>query len=104
MENFENDNSYQKAKEQVSEIRAFYTTLISYAIVISLLAAVNYYFDGWEYPWFLWPAFGWGIGLYFQASSAYRWNLFMGRDWEERKIREFMEREQRGKGNMGRWE
>lgn len=104
MENFEKENRYIKAREQVAEIRKFYNGLISYVIVIGFLAAINYFIDGWGYPWFLWAALGWGIGLCFQAARAYRLNPFMNSDWEERKIREFMEKEDRENGNMGRWE
>ena len=104
MKTFETEKSYLKAKQQVADIRKFYNGLISYGIVISMLAGINYYFNEWANAWFLWAAFGWGLGLFIQAGKAYRWSPFMSRDWEERKIREFMEREERQQGKMGRWE
>ena len=49
--------------------------------------------------WFLWAAFGWGIGLLFHAVKTFRWNPFFTRSWEERKIREFMEEDEKtGRG------
>ena len=38
--------------------------------------------------WFLWAAFGWGIGLIFQAAKAFNWAPFMNKNWEEKKIKE----------------
>lgn len=96
----DNDNKYLRAKEKVAEIKKFYSSLISYVLVISFLGALNYYLDEWRYPWFLWAAFGWGIGLVFQAIKAFGLNPFFGKQWEDRKIREFMEEDER----RNRWE
>lgn len=97
MANFESENKYLRAKERVDRIKKFYTSLISYVIFISFLAALNYYVDQWEYPWFLWAAFGWGIGLVFQALKAFGFNPFFGKNWEERKIKEFMDEDDENK-------
>ncbi len=91
--NTDKQNRYLRAKERVAEIKKFYTSLIGYIVFISLLAAVNYYTNEWRYMWFLWAAFGWGIGIVFQAAKAYQWSPFMGKNWEERKLKEFMEEE-----------
>lgn len=100
MEELEKENRYIRAKERVAEIKKFYTSLISYVVIISMLAGLNYYVDQWSYPWFLWAAFGWGIGLVFQWFKVYGMSPFFGRNWEERKIREFMQEDDRVK----RWE
>ncbi len=91
--NTDKQNRYLRAKKRVEKIKKFYTSLVSYVIFISILAAINYYTNEWRYMWFLWAAFGWGIGLMFQAAEAYQWNPFMGKNWEERKLKEFMEEE-----------
>jgi len=104
MDNFDKENRYLDAKERVGHIKKFYTSLISYFVIIGALALLNFYTDGLRYPWFLWAAFGWGIGLVFQAAKAFNWNPFVSREWEERKIKEFMERDQKSQSNMGRWE
>ncbi len=96
----ENESKYQRAKERIAETKKFYSRLISYAVGISLLAGLNYYIDQWNHPWFLWAAFGWGIGLAFQAAKAFDLNPFFGRNWEERKIKEFMRKDER----KTRWE
>jgi 2TM domain len=93
--NTHKQNKYLRAKERVAEIKKFYTSLFGYVVIISLLAAVNYYTNEWRYMWFLWAAFGWGVGLLFQAAKAYQWSPFMGKNWEERKLKEFMEEEEK---------
>ena len=89
----ERENKYLKAKERVEQVKKFYTGLIFYVVFISFLAALNYYTNHWSYMWFLWAAFGWGIGLFFQAAKAFRWNPFLSKDWEERQLKKFMEEE-----------
>lgn len=90
MEDLNKENKYIRARERVEALKKFYGGLTSYVLVISGLAALNYWVNGWSYMWFLWAAFGWGIGLAFQAVKTFNLNPFLGKDWEERKIKEFM--------------
>ena len=91
--NTDQENKYLRAKDQVREIKKFYTSLVFYVVFISFLAYLNYYTNDFRYMWFLWPAAGWGIGLIFQAAKAFNWSPFFNRDWEDRKVKEFMEQE-----------
>lgn len=100
MENFNKENKYLRAKERVEELKKFYGNLTAYVIVISILAGINYWSNEWRYMWFLWAAFGWGIGLFFHAMRTFNLNPFFGRNWEERKIKEFMQDEE----HKNRWE
>ena len=43
--------------------------------------------------WFLWAAFGWGIGVFFHALNTFKLNPFFGKDWEKRKIEELLEKD-----------
>ena len=45
--------------------------------------------------WAFWPLFGWGIGLLAHGLATYRWMPFIGKEWEERKIRELMDKDRR---------
>ncbi|MBT8318972.1 MAG: 2TM domain-containing protein, partial [Gramella sp.] len=83
------ENAYFKAKQRVKEIKEFYGNLISYCVVIPFLIFVNYY-TYWDFQWFWFPLFGWGIGLTIHGFSVYGY----GTDWEERKIKEIMEKDQ----------
>ncbi|MEZ4779119.1 MAG: 2TM domain-containing protein [Flavobacteriaceae bacterium] len=88
------ENRYLRAKERVAEMKKFYTGLVFYVIFISFLGWFNYYTNQWRYMWFLWAAFGWGIGIVFQAAKAFNWTPFMNKDWEEKKIKELMDKEE----------
>lgn len=89
----ENDNNYLRAKKRVDKIKKFYTNLISYLVFIVFLAGVNFYVNQWRNPWFLWAVLGWGIGLFFQGMNVFKWFSFFGKDWEEKKMKKFMEEE-----------
>ncbi|MDX5583756.1 MAG: 2TM domain-containing protein [Aureibaculum sp.] len=104
MEDFTKENKYLKAKKRVEELKGFYSNLIAYVLVISFLAGINYYSSGWDHPWFLWPAFGWGIGIVFHAIGVFRMNPFLSKDWEQRKINEFMQEDETGPRKRQRWE
>jgi hypothetical protein len=45
------------------------------------------------YWWFLWAMFGWGIGVGFHALGVFGPNLLFGKDWEDRKIKELMDKD-----------
>jgi hypothetical protein len=100
MEDFSKENKYLRAKDRVERLKKFYGNLTSYVIVISGLAVINYLTNEWVYMWFLWAAFGWGIGIVFHAIGTFDLNPFFGRSWEERKIKELM----RDEDEIKRWE
>lgn len=87
------EQKYQQAKDRVEELKKFYNHLVSYIIINLFLAGLNYYSNEWGYIWFLWVTFGWGIGLVFHAAKAFRINPMFDKNWEERKIKEYMEKE-----------
>ena len=84
---------YQKAKQQVEEIKGFYSHLTSYVVVIAVLVYINLRFSP-EYLWFLWTAAGWGLGLLSHANKVFGWLPYLGKDWEQRKLKQFMDEEQ----------
>lgn len=85
------DLKYNRAKEQVKRIKEFYGNLLSYCIVIPFLMFINYYTTGFRFPWVIFPIFGWGIGILFHYSEAFGWHPILGKDWEKRKIKRYME-------------
>lgn len=87
MEN-RNDYRYQKAKERVEELKGFYGNLTAYLIVIPILAYIN--LTTTSFIWFIFPALGWGFGLLMHGLNAFGYNPILGKNWEERKIKEFM--------------
>ncbi|PCH52389.1 MAG: histidine kinase [Flavobacteriaceae bacterium] len=87
--NTQQNSKYIRAVERVEEIKGFYSSLIAYCIVIPFLIFINLKYVP-QFHWFWFPAMGWGIGLTFQGFKAFAYNPFLGRDWEERKIQEYM--------------
>ncbi|MCF6296026.1 MAG: 2TM domain-containing protein [Flavobacteriaceae bacterium] len=91
-------DGYVRARKHVEDLKEFYYSLISYCVVIPFLIFVNYW-TSWHYQWFWWPMFGWGIGLVFQAYKVYVDDGVLGRNWEKRKIDEFMKDEEKQNWN-----
>lgn len=85
------DKRYQKAREKVEAIKGFYGNLVAYCLVIPFLAWLNWRTT--DFPWVIFPAFGWGFGLIMHGMEAHGYNPLWGKRWEERKIRELMERD-----------
>ncbi|MGO3184049.1 MAG: 2TM domain-containing protein [Aequorivita sp.] len=94
------DQKYIKAKKKVEDMKKFYSNVMMYVFFICALAGLNYYVNELRNPWFLWAAFGWGIGIFFQAIKVFSWTPFMGKNWEEKKMKQFMEEEE---NNQNRW-
>lgn len=83
------DDSYMRALNHVNELKGFYYSLITYCLVIPFLALINYK-TTWEFQWFWFPMFGWGIGIIIHGFRVFVNNGAYGRNWEKRKMEEFM--------------
>ena len=84
-----NEDRYLRAKKRVEDLKGFYTHLAVYLVVNAGLFLINFVTsDTW---WFYWPMIGWGIGLAAHAVSVFYAEGRLGRDWEERKMRELMD-------------
>ena len=86
------DQIYARARKKAKAIRGFYWNLLCYCIVIPVLIIINLVFTP-DFYWFLFSACGWGIGLLFHSMGAFGYFPFLGQDWEERKIKEFMDKD-----------
>lgn len=88
----DDDEDYRRARGRVKAIKGFHIHLLVFAAVMSLLFVINLATSGtW---WVQLPLLGWGAGLAAHAAVAFGPARFLGPDWEERKIRESMAREQ----------
>ena len=94
--NYQEEERYFQAKKRVEEIKGFYGNLIAYVVVNTGLMVVNLLTSP-NYLWFFWPLLGWGIGVFFHAMKVFNFIPFFGKDWEEKKIKEFMEKEEKSK-------
>jgi hypothetical protein len=99
--NFTEEQRYILAKKRVEKISKFYKHLAVYIVVNIFLSAIfivgdindgdtfneavfNYHnYKIWLY---------WGIGIVFQALNTFGLTLFMNKDWEEKKIKEYLKK------------
>jgi fatty acid desaturase len=86
---------YERAHARVQAIKGFYIHATAFAVVNIALLAINVLVGGvW---WFYWPLIGWGIGLGLHAFGVFGFGGRgpWGQDWEQRKMQEMMDKEQR---------
>lgn len=97
--NYTEEDRYNAAKKRVQEVKGFYGNLTAYIVVNLFLMAINLLTSP-EHLWFYWPMLGWGIGVLFHGLRVFNYMPFLGKDWEERKMKEFMEEEERRKNQF----
>ena len=90
--NYQDQERYLKAQKKAYEIKMFYENLFSYIGVNIILIIINLLTSP-QYLWFFWPLMGWGIGVIFHAISVFNYLPFLSKDWEERKLKVFIEEE-----------
>jgi hypothetical protein len=96
--NYKKEDAYLRAQKRLKKIKGFYWHAFWYVVInIFLLVMIIPNSSGnffWSLGTFSTPIF-WGIGLAFHALSVFGKNLFFGKAWEERKIKEFMDKDKR---------
>lgn len=85
-------NMYLKAQKRVEDIKGFYGHLTSFVVVNIGLITLNLATSP-QHLWFLYPFIGWGVGLAAHGMSVFNYMPFLNSNWEERKIRELMDKE-----------
>jgi 2TM domain len=94
--NYTEEERYYRAQKRVEEIKGFYGHLASFVLVNLFLLILNLMTSP-GYLWFFWPLMGWGIGLFFHGLKVFNYSPFFNKEWEERKIKEFMDKETQNK-------
>ncbi len=100
---FTEQEKYKRAAKRVKRIKGFYSHLLVYIVINLMIVVINVQNleDGESY--FQWQNFTtlgfWGIGILVHALSVFMPDFIMGKNWEEKKIREIMDKQ---KNN--RWE
>lgn len=92
---FRREEAYMRAKKKVDALIGFYWHLAVYIVVntfLILLIGLNSDggFGGFG-PYA--TALFWGIGLLFHFLGVFGPDFIFGKDWEQRKIKEFMDKE-----------
>ncbi|MCW4470573.1 2TM domain-containing protein [Flavobacterium sp. MFBS3-15] len=92
---FENSD-IERARKRVKEIKSFYINLALYCTIIPILIIINLTFTPGFY-WFFFSMAGWGLGLLFHGMAAFNYVPFLSKDWEERKLQQFMEEDRKAR-------
>jgi len=103
MENLQisEQQKYERALRRVKAISGFYRHLMIYLLVNLFLIGIKFFNleqgeTFWEFSTFT-TAFFWGIGLVFHGFGVFWTNVFFGKNWEERKIRELIDKDKKQK-------
>jgi hypothetical protein len=92
---------YLEAAKRVKKIKGFYTHATVYVVIniAIILSKVDYHDNGsWSFELRDFStALFWGIGLVAHAMSVFMPGMILGKNWEERKINELMEKEKNNK-------
>ncbi|WP_405605217.1 2TM domain-containing protein [Polaribacter sp. Asnod1-A03] len=95
------EQRYILTKKKVEKISKFYKHLVVYVVVNTFLSAIfivgdinegdtftEAFFNYHNYKiWFFW-----GIGVVFQALNVFGLNIFFNKDWEQKKINEYLKK------------
>ncbi|WP_428228772.1 2TM domain-containing protein [Flavobacterium sp.] len=107
---FSTDESYNIAYRKVKRIKGFYSHLKVYIIVNAfiIISSLNKGYVGNHFEirgfrdWEIYStAFYWGIALLMHAFSVFGSDIFFSKDWEQKKIQKYMEKEAQ---NKNKWE
>lgn len=87
----------EHAKQRVKKIKGFYSHALVYVVINLMIVVINVQNleHGESYFQFsnFFTLFFWGIGLAVHGLSVFLPNFILGKNWEERKINEIMERD-----------
>jgi hypothetical protein len=89
-------------RRRVKRLAEFYRHLTMYVVVVSIAWVVSFLFmktipsSIWKW-WVVWPTIGWGIGVIAHGLSVLPRMGFFSLDWEEKKVRELMKRNEGNK-------
>lgn len=90
----QSDPRYQDAKKRVNELREFYQHLWTYIGINVVLFLINLITAPGVW-WFYWVTVFWGIAVIMHAVSTFGTNRIMSKDWEDRKIKELLDKDKK---------
>ncbi|MFK5958924.1 MAG: 2TM domain-containing protein [Lutibacter sp.] len=97
--NYTEEQKYLRAKKKVKSIKGFYVHFMVYLLVNAFILLSRALSDGgwevfWEWQSYNTPIF-WGIGLAFHAFGVFGMDIILGKNWEDNKIKELMNKDKR---------
>jgi len=93
------EQKYLRAKKRVKAIKGFYVHFTVYlAVNAFILISAAFSTGEWKVFW-EWQTFSttlfWGIGIVFHAFNVFGMSFLLGKGWEEKKIKEIMDKEKK---------
>lgn len=103
--NYQQDPGYKAAQQRVKDIKGFYIHLVVYLFINVAILVVHSHFNqpdsyGLKLSNFYTPIL-WGLGLAAHWASVFGPGKILGEKWEEKKIKELMEKD---KERRQKWE
>ncbi|WP_308993280.1 2TM domain-containing protein [Mariniflexile litorale] len=97
--NYIEKDRYERATKRVKRIKSFYTHAVVYVVINIMIVIVNIQNLDVGESYFQWhnftTLFFWGIGLLAHGLSVFAPNFILGKDWEEKKIKDLMEKDKK---------
>lgn len=90
----ENNIKYLQAKKRVKQIKGFYIHALVYVLVNAVILILKFQKNG-SIEFNDWGIGLWGLGLAIHGLSVFLPNFILGKNWEEKKIRELMEKDKK---------
>ena len=88
------DDISKTVRERVKTLKAFYVNLVSFLAINFVLLIINLATSPGNL-WFYWVTIFWGIGLLVHGVNTFSLRgKYLGKEWEEQKTREIMERQE----------
>jgi len=88
------NKNYKRAQNRMKKIKGFYVHLTLYIAVNIFLTIFNLINYNWEavLSTAIGTGFFWGIAIFFHWYKVFGVNVFFSKDWEQKKIKELMEK------------
>jgi uncharacterized integral membrane protein len=96
-DNYFEEERYLRAQKRVKQIKGFYWHLFWYIVVNTFILVMVYNNSDSNEAFFTFGHFStpifWGIGLLAHGMSIFGKNIIFSKDWEDRKIKEIMDKD-----------
>lgn len=109
----EQESSFERAQKHVQDLKGWYNHLLVYVVVNSAYllfyfglfdrGAISSYIPWWS-PVIMLVAWGISVGIHFIVVNKGNFINRSYKNWENRKIKEFLEREEAKQADINKWE
>ncbi|TYA84474.1 2TM domain-containing protein [Seonamhaeicola marinus] len=96
IEDFTKKEAYFRAKKRLDNLSGFYWHAVVYLVVNVFIFSILFFVADISFrAWYTYAtAIFWGIGLAIHAISLFTKNIIFSKNWEQRKIEEYMRNDQ----------